>query len=88
MDRIGQLELADKVGVSRRTIARLESAEISDPGIKQLRAIAEVLRVAPETLIDRPLRAVTIPLPETHADALEGPARAELLRKVIAALDE
>ena len=43
--RLGQLELAQRVGVSRRTIARLENAEVADPGVDQVRGLAAALRV-------------------------------------------
>jgi transcriptional regulator with XRE-family HTH domain len=36
--KLGQLELGQRVGVSRRTIARLESAEVGDPGVDQVAA--------------------------------------------------
>ena len=42
-NRIGQLELADRVGVSRRTIARLEKAEVADPGVDLMSRIATEL---------------------------------------------
>ena len=44
--RIGQLELAERVGVSRRTIARLENAEVSDPGVDLVSRIGRELGVS------------------------------------------
>ena len=44
--RIGQLELAERVGVSRRTIARLENAEVMDPGVDLVRRIGRELGVS------------------------------------------
>ena len=43
--RLGQLELAQRVGVSRRTIARLENAEVADPGVDQVRGLAAALDI-------------------------------------------
>ena len=34
--KMGQLELAERVGVSRRTIARIENAQVGDPGVDVL----------------------------------------------------
>ena len=46
-NRIGQLELAQRVDVSRRTIARLENAEVADPGVDLMRRIAKRARREP-----------------------------------------
>ena len=62
--RVGQLELARRVGVSRRTIARLESAEVADPGVDLMSRIAKELGVSLSLLTESKLRAVTIALPE------------------------
>ncbi len=86
--RVGQLELANRIGVSRRTIARLESAEIADPGVAQVRALAETLRVPIELLIERSLVPVVVPLPAEVRERLEGPEAAELLRRFVQAADE
>ncbi|TNF64718.1 MAG: XRE family transcriptional regulator, partial [Deltaproteobacteria bacterium] len=57
--RVGQLELAQRVGVSRRTIARLENAEVSDPGVDLMKRIAKELGVTLSLLTENKLRAVT-----------------------------
>ena len=49
--RLGQLELAQRVGVSRRTIARLENAEVADPGVDQVRGLAAARRHVPVTRV-------------------------------------
>jgi len=75
-DRVGQLDLAQRVGVSRRTIARLENAEVADPGVDLMARIAKELGVTLSLLTERKLRAVTLALPEDVCDRLrsaEGP---------------
>ena len=86
--RLGQLELAQRVGVSRRTIARLENAEVADPGVEQVRALAGELGVTFDLLVTRQLISTTIPLPLEHSQRLasaEGPA---LIARIVRALDE
>lgn len=63
-DRIGQLELAEQVGVSRRTIARLENAEVTDPGVDLMGRIAKELGVSLAVLTECEVEAVTIALPK------------------------
>jgi transcriptional regulator with XRE-family HTH domain len=53
---VSQKALADKVGVSWKTIARLESNEIADPGIRLLNNCALTLSVTLESLIERSWR--------------------------------
>lgn len=87
-DRLGQLELADRVGVSRRTIARLENAEIADPGVEQVRGIAHALAVPFELIISRRLVCVTLPLPFDIRERLESEEGPELLARMVRAVDE
>ncbi len=86
--RLGQLELAQRVGVSRRTIARLENAEVGDPGIAQVRGLAAALRVPFELLVTRRLVPVTIPVPVEIRDRLEGDEGVELLARIVRTIDE
>ncbi len=86
--RLGQLELAERVGVSRRTIARLENAEVADPGIEQVRALASELGVPFDLLVTRKLMPVTLPMPSEIRDRLIGPEGPELIAKVVRTLDE
>ena len=75
-NRIGQLDLAERVGVSRRTIARLENAEVADPGVDLMARIAEELGVTLSLVTETKLRAVTLALPEDVCERLgsvEGP---------------
>ncbi len=76
-NRIGQLELAKQVGVSRRTIARLENAEVADPGVDLVSRIAGELGVSLSLATETKLSAVRLALPEDVCERLrsaEGPA--------------
>ncbi len=86
--RLGQLELAQRVGVSRRTIARLENAEVADPGVEQVRGLAAALQVPFELLVTRTLVPVTIPVPEEIRDRLESEEGVELLARIVRTIDE
>ncbi len=86
--RLGQLELAQRVGVSRRTIARLENAEVADPGIDQVRSLAAALGVPFDLLVTRRLVQVTLPLPLDVKERLESEEGVKLLAKLIQAVDE
>lgn len=86
--RLGQLDLAERIGVSRRTIARLESAEVTDPGIEQIKSIADALRVPFHLLVSRRLVPVTIPVPAEIRDRLESEEGVELLVRMIQAADD
>ena len=81
-NRIGQLDLAQRVGVSRRTIARLENAEVTDPGVDLMGRIAKELGVSLSLITESKLRAVTLALPEDVCDRLgtaEGPRISEAM---------
>ena len=86
-DRLGQLELAERVGVSRRTIARLENGEVADPGIDQVRALARTLGVSSQLLSTRRLRPVTLPLPLEVADRLGSDEGPELLDEIVRSVE-
>ena len=81
-NRIGQLDLAQRVGVSRRTIARLENAEVADPGVDLMIRIASELGVTLSLVTESKLRAVTVALPEDVCERLgtaEGPGILEAM---------
>ena len=82
-DRIGQHDLAERVGVSRRTIARLESGEVADPGVDLMRRIANELGVSLAHLIETRIRAVTLPLPEDICARLESEDASVVLEAMI-----
>lgn len=86
--RLGQLDLAERIGVSRRTIARLESAEVTDPGIEQIKSIADALKVPFHLLVSRRLVPVTIPVPVEVRERLESEEGSELLIRMIQAVDD
>lgn len=80
--RMSQLDLADKVGLSRRTIARLEAGDIADPGVDQIRAIAEALGVSLSLLSEEDLAEVRIAVPVRVKDKLESPDSARTLDSI------
>jgi transcriptional regulator with XRE-family HTH domain len=84
-ERLGQQELAVRVGVSRRTIARLENAEVSDPGIDLVRRIADELGVTLTLLTDCRLEQVTLALPEDVSKRLRAKDRGEVLEAMVRA---
>lgn len=84
-DRIGQLELADRVGVSRRTIARLENTEVADPGVDLMRRIGRELKVSLALLTESKVRAVNIALPEDVCERLESKDGPEVLDAMVRA---
>lgn len=74
--RVGQVELAEAVGVSRRTIARLENGEVSDPGVELMGRIAAELGVTLALLTECKLTPVTLALPDdivARLDSADGP---------------
>ena len=79
---VSQLELAEKVGVSRRTIARLEAGDIADPGVDQVRSLAEALGVTLPVLITERLSLVRIPVPESKKAQLDAAALERMLRAI------
>lgn len=83
--RTGQLELAQRVGVSRRTIARLENAEVADPGVDLMTRIARELGVTLSVLTERKIRATTLPLPEDVCERLASPEGPEVFEAMVRA---
>ena len=84
-NRVGQLELAQRVDVSRRTIARLENAEVADPGVDLMSRIANELGVSLSLMTESKLRAVTLALPEDVCDRLASPEGPEILEAMVRA---
>lgn len=84
-NRIGQLELAQRVGVSRRTIARLENAEVADPGVDLMARIAKELGLTLALVTESKLRAVTLALPEDVCERLASVEGPELLEAMVRA---
>jgi transcriptional regulator with XRE-family HTH domain len=84
-NRVGQLELAQRVDVSRRTIARLENAEVADPGVDLMSRIANELGVSLSLMTESKLRAVTLALPEDVCDRLASSEGPEILETMVRA---
>lgn len=79
---LSQLELAQEIAVSRRTIARLEAAEIADPGIDQVKSLADALGVTVEMFTSQRLVSITLAVPEAAKEVLasaKGPRIVERL---------
>ena len=83
--RVGQLELAQRVGVSRRTIARLENTEVADPGVDLMARIAKELGVSLSLLTEHKLRAVTIALPDDVCKRLASDKAPDVLDAMVRA---
>ena len=60
---LSQPELAAKVGISPRTIARLEAAQVADPSINHVRDLARALGVTVDLLSESALEPLTIAVP-------------------------
>jgi transcriptional regulator with XRE-family HTH domain len=84
-NRVGQLELAQRVDVSRRTIARLENAEVADPGVDLMSRIAKELGVSLSLMTESKLEAVTLALPEDVCDRLASAEGPEILEAMVRA---
>ena len=84
-NRVGQLDLAQRVGVSRRTIARLENAEVADPGVDLMSRIATELGVTLSLVTESKLRAVTLALPDEICERLASSEGPELLETMVRA---
>ena len=78
-----QPELAAQVGISPRTIARLEAAQVADPSINHVRDLARVLRVTVDMLSGSELVPLTIAVPAEVKELVDAPEGAELLAEVL-----
>jgi len=79
---LSQHELAERVGVSRRTVARLEAGEIADPGIDQIRAMARVLGVDVTTMCEQRLVPLELAVPEDIRELLTSENGAAILEEM------
>lgn len=77
---LSQLDLAERVGLSRRTIARLEAADVADPGVDQVRNLARVLGVSVPLLIESKLTTTTIPVPIDRVERIDAATLDRMLR--------
>lgn len=80
---LSQPELAAKVGISPRTIARLEGAQVADPSINHVRDLARALGVTVDLLSETALEPLTIAVPVKLKDVLETPEGLTLLSELL-----
>jgi transcriptional regulator with XRE-family HTH domain len=80
---LSQPELAAKVGISPRTIARLEAAQVVDPSINHVRDLARVLGVTIDLLSESALQPLTIAVPVKIKDVLDTPEGLALLSELL-----
>ena len=80
---LSQPELAAKVGVSPRTIARLEAAQVADPSINHVRDLARALGVTVDLLSESTLEPLTIAVPVNLKDVLDTPEGLSLLSELL-----
>ena len=80
---LSQPELAAKVGISPRTIARLEAAQVADPSINHVRDLARALGVTVDLLSESELEPLTIAVPVRLKNALDTPEGMSLLSELL-----
>lgn len=80
---LSQPELAAKVGISPRTIARLEAGQVADPSINHVRALARALGVTVDLLSESELRPLTIAVPVKLKEVLDTPEGLGLLSELL-----
>ena len=80
---LSQPELAAKVGISPRTIARLEAAQVADPSINHVRDLAQALGVTVDLLSESELEPLTIAVPVRLKNALDTPEGMSLLSELL-----
>lgn len=80
---LSQPELAAKVGISPRTIARLEAAQVADPSINHVRDLARALGVTVDLLSESELLPLTIAVPARLKQALDTPEGLSLLAEML-----
>jgi transcriptional regulator with XRE-family HTH domain len=80
---LSQPELAAKVGISPRTIARLEAAQVADPSINHVRDLARALGVTVDLLSESALQPLTIAVPVKIKDVLDTPEGLALLSELL-----
>ena len=80
---LSQPELAAKVGISPRTIARLEAAQVADPSINHVRDLARALGVTVDLLSESELLPLTIAVPARLKQVLDTPEGLSLLSELL-----
>jgi transcriptional regulator with XRE-family HTH domain len=80
---LSQPELAAKVGISPRTIARLEAGQVADPSITHVRDLARALGVTVDLISESELEPLTIAVPSKVKQVLDTPEGLELLSELL-----
>jgi transcriptional regulator with XRE-family HTH domain len=80
---LSQPELAARVGISPRTIARLEAAQVADPSINHVRDLARALGVTVDLMSECALEPLTIAVPVKLRDVLDTPEGLALLSELL-----
>ncbi len=80
---LSQPELAARVGISPRTVARLEAAQVADPSINHVKSLSRALGVTVDLLTETELSPITIAVPTEVKDLLETSDGLSLLSELI-----
>jgi transcriptional regulator with XRE-family HTH domain len=80
---LSQPELAAKVGISPRTIARLEAGQVADPSINHVRDLARALGVTVDLISESELLPLTIAVPAKVKQVLDTAEGLELLSELL-----
>jgi transcriptional regulator with XRE-family HTH domain len=80
---LSQPELAAKVGISPRTIARLEAGQVADPSINHVRDLARALGVTVDLISESELEPLTIAVPSKVKQVLDTPEGLEHLSELL-----
>src|SRR5688572_7888222 len=80
---LSQPELAAQVGISPRTLARLEAGEVADPSINHVRALSRALGVTVDLLSESELRPITIAVPAELCATLDTPEGLAMLAELV-----
>lgn len=80
---MSQPELAERVGISPRTVARLEAGQVADPSINHVRDLSRALGVTVDMLSESELAPLTIAVPSKLRDVLQTPEGLSLLAELL-----
>lgn len=80
---LSQPELAAKVGISPRTIARLEAGQVADPSINHVRDLARALGVTVDLISESELVPLTIAVPAELKQVLDTPEGLAMVSEIL-----
>lgn len=80
---LSQPELAAKVGISPRTIARLEAGQVADPSINHVRDLARALGVTVDLISESELVPLTIAVPVELKQVLDTPEGLAMVSEIL-----